>query len=314
MFKIVNKQKISDLAERITEGATSDSIALSEVLRLCMRLGKQLKNDKLTLWARSELDGYSSVTDLPDYRILPGAVLADFSGPFGSGLRNAQVPKFSVDKDDRDWLFSNKMLQPVAELERLTKGKESETLKSPWPADVVAYYQRKEIYEGMVLVSAWRTLTKPSLIGILDTIRTRVLDFILQIEDEIDFENSSDSSESVKKNSKKITQIVNNTIYGGNVSVGNFGATTQNNIQIKPGDLNSLKEYLSSLGLTRELIQDLEKSLADDEKSKVQPGPKTQSWLSRIMIMIGRGSLDLATNAGGSLIASALMKYLGISN
>lgn len=111
---------------------------------------------------------------------------------------------------------------------------------------------------------------------------------------------------------KKVTQNVHNIIYGGNVSVGNFGETTQYNIVIQPGDFEGLKKYLKELGITEELIDDLGQAFKKDEKSEEQPGPATSSWLARVMIMIGRGSLSLANNTAGSLVAAAIMQYLGI--
>jgi hypothetical protein len=54
-------------------------------------------------------------------------------------------------------------MDPIAELEQLTIGDMSQTLQTYWPADVVAYYQRTQIYEDMVLATAWKILTKSSL-------------------------------------------------------------------------------------------------------------------------------------------------------
>ena len=66
---------------------------------------------------------------------------------------------------------------------------DSNMLQNPWPADIIAYYSHKEIYtNGQVLREAHRILTKQSFTGILETIRTRVLDFILEIEDGMDID------------------------------------------------------------------------------------------------------------------------------
>jgi hypothetical protein len=111
---------------------------------------------------------------------------------------------------------------------------------------------------------------------------------------------------------KKVTQIFQNTIYASNVSLGNIGKTTQYNIAIQPGDFAGLKKYLKELGITEELINELGQAFEKGEKSVEQPGPATSSWLARVMIMIGRGSLSLANNTAGSLVAAAIMQYLGV--
>lgn len=311
----INVNDVKILLEKITEGATSDKIPLSELLRLCMRLGKLLHNDELMTWAIAELNGYKTKEELPEYRILPTQVSGHFSGSFGSGIRNAHIPQMVIDKDHRDNLFTNYIFDPVAELEQLTKGDKSETLHSYWSADVIAYYQQKEIYQGMVLSSAWRILTKAALTGILDTIRTRILEFSLRIEQELNLDElDTEKEKDIEVKPSTVSQVFNNTIYGGNVSMANTGNTTQQMIQIQKGDIAGLHDYLGKLGVTKPLLEELDEALEADATSENKPGPKTTNWISRIMILIGKGSLALATNAAGSLIASAIMKYLGVSS
>jgi hypothetical protein len=313
MPTVHNKQatEVLELLDRIEDGATGQKMSVPELLRLCMRLGASLQTDELVKWAKYELNGYSSRDELPDYRQSESQVLGHFSGPFGRELRNAPIPRMNVNKDHH-WLFTNYMTEPVAELELLAGGDPSSALQAQWPADAIALYQEK-FYEHMVLTSAWRVMSKAAIAGILDTIRTRVLEFVLQTRNELGIEKISSKGEPPRINKpklEKVPQIVNNTIYGGNQAFGNVGDTTQNSTQIQPGDLASLKEYLRQLGLTDEIIDDLDDALSADADSKNQPGPATRSWLSRVMIKIGSGTLSVASNAAGSLIATALMQYL----
>jgi AbiTii-like protein len=302
--KKIEVSEAIELIKKIKEGATSDSTPLSEVLRLCLRLGKQLGNEKLSSWALAELNGYNSVKELPDYRVQSVRVLGHFSGPFGSGLQNAPIPQISIDKEHRDNLFTSHLLDPVAELEQLSSGDQTQELQSHWPADAIAYYQRKQIYEGMVIADAWRVLSKSTIAGVLDTIRTRVLDFILSIEDELDIRRHGDKKEVEvnQQTSEKVTQTVHNVIYGGNVSVGNIGDTTQQIITVHPGDLTGLKKHLKELGVTDNLLNDLDQALEKDVNSQTQPGPAVSGWLAKIMILIGRGSLSVASNTAGSQV------------
>ena len=52
-----------------------------------------------------------------------------------------------------------------------------------WSADLVAHVGR-EIYEDMNCLSAWKEISRGALVAILDTVRTRVLDFVLELEAE----------------------------------------------------------------------------------------------------------------------------------
>lgn len=314
----LDAQEVLHILREINKSATDESTSLSNLLRLCMRLGKQLDNDELIDWARSETTGYEEKSTLPDYRVLDTEVMADFLGPFGSGIKNTIIPRHLIEEEHRDNLFKAYMMQPVAELEALANANnDSGTLKSNWSGDTIAYYQGKEFYtNGMVLAAAWRVLTQYSIAGILDTVRTRVLDFVLQIEKELHVNSALPATEQEvdTPKSSKVTQIVSNTIYGGNnnLAVGNSGITHQTSLNVQAGDLNSLKQYLKELGLEDEIINELDESLSLDAAETSQPGPATQGWLGRVMIQIAKGSLSVASNTSGSLVAEAVMRFLGI--
>src|SRR5258706_3471519 len=257
-YRDAESEEMRKLLGQITEGANSDRTPVSEVLRLCMRLAKQLHNEELLKWALSELNGYKGYKDLPDYRVQPSQVFGHFSGSFGSGLRNAHIPESVVDEKHRKMLFVNHMSEPVAELERLASKSGNETLQAYWSADAIAYYQRKEIYEGMALASAWRLMTKSSLTGVLDTVRTRILEFALKIDAEIKIQrpvHKDEKNKLVQPPPERVSQIIHATIYGGTVAVGNLGPTTQQTITVQPGDLKSLKKYLGELGVTPPLLR-----------------------------------------------------------
>ena len=72
----------------------------------------------------------------------------------------------------------------IATIEDL--GKEDE-LVSYWPGNLTAYMQTKKgnkFANGLVLYSAWQTVPKASVLGIVDTVRNRVLEFALLLEKE----------------------------------------------------------------------------------------------------------------------------------
>src|SRR2546428_5275653 len=98
------KPEIVQLLRRINEGATNSQTPLGEVLRLCLRLGKLLNNRELSNWAKAEAGGYESSNNLPDYRIFETGALGTFSGAYGSGIDNAPIPKFHIEKEHWDML------------------------------------------------------------------------------------------------------------------------------------------------------------------------------------------------------------------
>ena len=92
-----------------------------------------------------------------------------------------QIPDSCIPKKLRERLTFLKMQQGVSGLASLARGSESDTIHMNWPADVYPLFDGK-VYENMRLAQAWLALPKSSVIGILSTVRNRILDFALEIE------------------------------------------------------------------------------------------------------------------------------------
>ena len=93
---------MSALLDEIIEAASDSKQPLSDVLRKCLRLGHELKNERLKTWANQELSGYDNPKEVPAYRNLSRAdAFGNFSGPFGSGLRNYPIPPAALEERHR---------------------------------------------------------------------------------------------------------------------------------------------------------------------------------------------------------------------
>lgn len=314
----MTQKETLNLMRQIRDGATSSQTALGEVLRLCMRLGQQLSNKELVDWARKEASGYTEKEELPDYRILPTEVRGDFFGPFQSGIKNAHVPKSVIEEEHRENLFSVHLMEPVNQLEQYARSKDgSSTYQISWSGDAIAYYQHKEIYSnGLVLASAWRLMTGQNILGVLETIRTRVLDFILQIQEElgVDMDEPNDAKEITTVSPQAINNIFNNTINGGQVSLSNSGDATVGSINISTGNLEELKDYLASIGVGKTDINKLNNSITKDGKVRDTLGPEVSKWLSSMGVKALKGGLNVGKDIAVSVMTKALMSYYHIDN
>ncbi len=311
------KPEIVQLLRRINEGATNSQTPLGEVLRLCLRLGRQLDNKELSDWAKAEAGGYEDSDSLPDYRIFETGVRGTFSGSFGRGISNAPIPQAFIEKKHQNALFKVYVRQSVGELERIVSGSaDNNSVTIPWSGDTILYYQQKEIYQGYVLVSAEKMLTTMAIAGVLEVIRARVLEFVLVIERElgIDAMNYDDNKTPLETpTQEKINNIFNTTILEGtNISLGNAGTTNQYATHVQPGDLQGLKEKLAQLGVTEELLNDLDTALDKDADSQEQPGSHVKGWLGRVMIKAGQGTLQLASTAATTVVMAEVRRFLGL--
>jgi hypothetical protein len=315
---ITTKLGIGELLHRINEGATNSTTPLGEVMHLCLRLGRLLGNKELSDWAKAEGGGYTSRASLPEYRVFETEVRGTFSGRYGRGIKNGLIPHFLVEEEHRDMFCKAHLMQSVGELERLARSGKAETnnLTIPWPADVVMYYQRKEMYQGFILAEAGQILTTTSIVGVLEDIRTRVIEFVLAIEQELsidimDYDNNKKPLGAPAQ--EKAGQIFNMTINGGsNFAFGNSGTTNQQAIQVEPGDLKGLKEKLAQLGVPDVLINDLDTALAKDADSEEQPGPHVKGWFGRLATKVGTGAVQLAGAVTTMTVMAEVKRFLGL--
>ncbi len=169
------------LLRQIQDAAIDSSVDLPTLLRKCKVLAARLGNEDFKQWINNELVGYDCKNDLPIYRVLNVNSKGNFSGAFGSSLRNADIPLTCMPKEFRENLGHCYMMSPVAAIASLVKNDNTGTLQEPWNPDVVAYFCQ-EIYEHMVCMQAWKVIPASSLVAALDSVRTRILNFVLEIE------------------------------------------------------------------------------------------------------------------------------------
>jgi len=72
---------MSALLDQIIQLAEDSKQPVPDLLRKCLRLGHELKNERLKTWATLELNGYASGRDVPNYRILSANAYGNFIGP-----------------------------------------------------------------------------------------------------------------------------------------------------------------------------------------------------------------------------------------
>lgn len=169
------------LLRQIQDAAIDSSVDLPTLLRKCKVLAARLGNDDFKRWIDNELSGYDNKDELPEYRVLNVNSKGHFGGAFGSGLRNADIPLYCFPEDFRESLGHSYLMQPIAAMAALVENSKSGILQEPWNPDLVAHFG-EQIYERMVCMQAWKVIPASALVAALDTVRTRVLNFALEIE------------------------------------------------------------------------------------------------------------------------------------
>jgi hypothetical protein len=164
-------------------------------------------------------------------------------------------------------LYSHHSREPISSLADLVSKGGAGSFRVQWPADLVAQVGQ-DIVEYMACVNAWQVIPRGGIVGILDTVRTRILNFVLEIESEAP--DAGEAAPGVRPvPQERVNQVFHTQIYGnvGNVAAGSDGFSQSNVSAVVQGDFNSLRTYLSGLGVDPVDLGELENAIKKDHAS-----------------------------------------------
>ena len=302
------------LLREIQAAALDGASDLPSLLRKCKVLAARLRSDAFKNWVEYELNGYDSIEALPPYRILKVNSFGNFTGPFGSGGRNVPIPISCAPKNLRERLRHCYLTQPISGVMALIDGDKNDNPIEQWPADIVAHMAGK-IYSEMNCISAWKVIPRNVLVGIVDTVRNRVLSFALEIEQEAPDAGEAPSN-SVPVPQEKVMQIFNTYVSGTGHNVATGGTNVQQlaTVTVIPGNLDSLKQALAQHGVSATDLQELEKAVVSDQgEEKPEPfGPRAMAWMAKMLRKAATGAWKTTQEVGASILTKALSKYYGL--
>ncbi|EFB71994.1 MULTISPECIES: AbiTii domain-containing protein [Morganellaceae] len=221
---------MSILAE-IQHDAINPEVRVADLLRKCLFLASKTGSDDFKNWVLHELDGYPSYDDVPDYRIISCHSKGSFSR-YGGILKNLPID-LSILPEEYTELFGKMVVtNTVASIEGLLQTSESQIVKSNWNAEATRLVSDK-IYQGMYCIEAWNETAIHLMSGILDSVKTKVLSIVLELENKLpDIEEVKLS----KLDEKVVTQVFNNII-NGNANIANSGENFTQNLQVQSNEL-----------------------------------------------------------------------------
>ena len=149
-----------------------------------------------------------------------------------------------------------------------------------------------------------RTIGVNQVAAILDTVRTTVLKFALELESKgILGEGMTFSNE---EKERAHTNINIQTFQGVMGDVAHSHVTQNLELHVKAGDFHSLATQLTREGVRPGEIEELKIAIEEDgnSASKGKMGANVKAWLERVTTNIG-------TSAAGGTLARAIGAYLG---
>jgi hypothetical protein len=301
------------LLDEIIQGAIDEETSLPVLLRKCLLLSHQLKNEKLKLWAESELNGYPDAELLPKYRICRIVAKGAFYGPGGAALNDQPLAPASLEKDFRHWAETAYLTQPIAAYDT---GKDARGVVNggniEWPPNLVAHVS-EHFFPGWNMVRAHQVLPGSLFAALMDTVRNRILQLALELKDEL----GQDNLELTEIPRGRVDQSVINNIYGGNIVIAaqaeNFAQISTVNVAL--GDRLQLEAALKSLGLDGSAIAKLEIAMKEDaEKDGGTPtlGPRTLGWIKDAASYTAKEGLKVGFEIAKKTATKWIMQHYGL--
>jgi AbiTii len=299
------------LLDKLIDLATDNQQPLTVLLRQCIVLAYELKNEQLKEWANHELNGYSNQAEVPKYRTVAAGATGVFRAGYMFPAIKRSIPGGAMEEAHRKFAEEVHLFEPVSAYENSLNAVQSgkgQAMAYKWNADLITYYQEAFI-EGHALVDAWQEVPMGVIAGMLDTIRTRVLNMALELKSEIGESDAdlkkvkSSEAEAEKVNSIVLTQIFGGTVY---MAAGQQNVNVQN---IAVGDWEDLKKVLNESGLGEKDVAELSQALHQDNKTM---GATVKGWISRNAGKVFNSGLQVGVSVGTTILTQYIKRHLGL--
>lgn len=208
-------------------------------------------------------------------------------------------------------MFHSRITQSLSEIETICESKKDEMLSYNIPAK--AYPLVNKHVNGTAL-RVWQEFPATSLLQIVDTFKSRLLNFILEFNKEIKSDISF-SNISPMENEKSTNQIMNNT-YNINAAIANTGDGTVNTRDVNAIDFqftpsNDVHQQMKNI------VDEIEKILKqhgnaelDEPFGTIKEEASKPSWNKKIMKMAFNAINGIATGIAANQLTPVVAQGL----
>lgn len=225
------------LVHDLQRKALDQNIPISNLLRVAYTIAIKLSLKDFEQWLDNELNGYKNENELPEYRFVTGFMR--FYNPY-YGWLDVTIE----DKRLTRALEHLPIVDKISEVEKLAESKEE--IYRPLPPEMAISFARKN-YGMRALIF----LGKQQLHGIVDSVRTKILDWSLVLEKKGILGKEMNFNETERSNAKNVMT---------NYFIGNVA-----NVPIQQGNNNTIniEQYKNELDTAKFLVEEIKKLIDD---------------------------------------------------
>ncbi len=303
------------LLYQIQESVVQEGSNLGSILLKLRLLAARLGSEVLEEWVKYESEGYPKEAELPDYRVIDVRYRGTFSGPFGSGIRNAQIPLYIIEKYAGENWVNYKMRESISAVDELVK-KGNDGYYLGIDASNLVLLLHGKVYKGYACNDVTGTISHVSLSEIQQAVRSKVLELTLEFEKSIPtaMDITFGASGFEKTNLEKIQQISQQIIYGNVATAIAGGHGTTVTIAIEERDKDSLIDYLKSSGIPEVDAVEFTKIVESEEPTSVEEpfGREARNWVASNLKKAAEGTWKIGVSVATKVLTEAVLKYYGL--
>jgi hypothetical protein len=298
---------ISDIINELMDYEKAISGPLLKTKVLASRIG----NNNLMAWVDGELSGYEENAQLPEYRESKGVPEGNYLNG-NMQYSNAAIPIAHLKADVAKGLTKIVMRDSISSIENLI-GKKG--LKMSVNAQTKLYLEQTIQDLGnpyFQILNVNLQIPASFLTDILSNVRSKLLDFMLKIENEFGQETEI---QELKSKTAVINNIMNNTINAnGDGNVINTGNNTSisASINITKQNKEQLESALKDNHVDQTDITELLTVIDEEQPNDVCFGKKVNRWMHKMLAKSLDGSWQVGIGSAGTLLADAVKKYYGL--
>ncbi|TPQ27959.1 hypothetical protein [Methylomonas koyamae] len=303
------------LLHEIQAAVLQEGADLGPILLRLRLLAARIGSQPLAEWVRHESEGYPRDAELPDYRFIPVSYTANFSGPFGYGIKNAPISPYLVKKFAGEHWVRHEMRESIAAVDDLLTNAEYGGHLGINAADLILMLQGK-VYPDYACNSVTGSIPRSSLASIRHAVRSRVLELTLELEKSVPDAAAvaiGPAALPSAPSAAAATQIAQQIIYGNFTSIAATGERATIQVAVTPHDAKSLTQFLTGSGMVEEDAQELARLAASEKpESNEEPmGPQVRNWLVENLKKAASGTWKMGVAVATDVIKEALLKYYG---
>lgn len=281
-------------------------------------LASRLGSVTLEEWVKMEAEGFPEGIEVPQYRKIPVSYSATFSGPFGSGIRDAPIPPILIEKYAGKGWISYQVKQSIASIDDLVKKSRNDGGFLQIDASNLILVLQGKIYEDYACNMVKGIVSSASLFEIQNAVRSKIMELTIEIEKSIPQAHEitiNYSTENInRRKAEMVKQITNHIVYGNVTTVNNSGDSANFDVKINSGDVSSITSQLVERGIAPKDAADFLQILESEapESAKEPFGEKAKKWIASNIVKAVDGTWKAGVGVATDLLKEAALRYYGL--